>query len=205
MKEITKENSLPDRESIIYVSDFHHVNKKSIKNFTFDDYSEIFLGLGCFWGAEKLFWNLSDIYVTSVGYCGGFTKNPTYQDICSGYTGHAEVVRIIFQKNILILKKILKVFWENHDPTQGMKQGNDIGEQYRSCVYVNDIEFFNIANQSKDIYQKNLYKNNIKNVITTEIELNKLFYYAEDYHQQYLSKNPSGYCGICGLGVEFKT
>ena len=158
------------------------------------------MGLGCFWGAERLFWNLPDVYITSVGYGGGYTKNPTYQDICSGQTGHAELVKIVFESNESIFKKILKAFWENHDPTQGNRQGNDIGTQYRSCIYVKNNNFYDIAKDLLEKYQEILKKNNFQNSITTEVKMNQIFYYAEDYHQQYLAKNPNGYCGIGGIG-----
>ena len=203
MANITKLNALPDRDNEIQVNEFHYVNKNKIKDLSPNDFTEIFLGLGCFWGAERLFWKLSYVNVTSVGYGGGFTKNPTYQDICSGQSGHAELVRVVYQNNSSTFQDILKVFWENHNPTQGMRQGNDVGTQYRSCIYVNNNDLYEIACDSKIIYQKNLEYNNIKEVITTDISLNKLFYYAEDYHQQYLEKNPLGYCGVQGTGVKF--
>ena len=141
------------------------------------------------------------MHVTSVGYGGGFTKNPTYQDLCSGQTGHAELVQIVFDKGEDTFKKILKVFWESHDPTQGMRQGNDIGTQYRSCIYVENEKFLHISLKS---FQEILNKNNFGAEITTEISIDKEFFYAEDYHQQYLAKNPDGYCGIKGVGVEFE-
>ena len=144
------------------------------------------------------------MHVTSVGYGGGYTKNPTYQDICSGKTGHAELVKIVFEGNENIYKKLLKVFWENHDPTQGNRQGNDIGTQYRSCIYVKNENFYLLANNSLEIYQENLKNNKLQARITTEIKMNETFYYAEDYHQQYLAKNPDGYCGIKGIGVELE-
>ena len=202
MNEITKENALPNREIEIEVNEFHYVNKKNINEYP-DNYSEIFLGLGCFWGAERLFWKLPFVYVTSVGYGGGFTRNPTYQDLCSGQTGHAELVKIVFENTKNNLENILKVFFENHDPTQGMRQGNDIGTQSRSCVFTNKKSHFDLSLNMLNKYQNILNKNNINKSITTEVKMNETFFYAEDYHQQYLEKNPQGYCGIQGLGISF--
>lgn len=198
--EVSKDNALPDRDSKIEISPIHFVNKKNVIENYPNNSEEIYLGLGCFWGAERLFWNLPDVYITSVGYGGGYTKNPTYQDICSGQTGHAELVKIVFESNESIFKKILKAFWENHDPTQGNRQGNDIGTQYRSCIYVKNNNYYDIATDLLEKYQEILKKNNFQNSITTEIKMDQIFYYAEDYHQQYLAKNPNGYCGIGGLG-----
>ena len=202
--EVSKENALPDRDNEIEISPLHYVNKKNVAENYPSNFEEIFVGLGCFWGAERLFWNLPYVHVTSVGYGGGYTKNPTYQDICSGKTGHAELVKIVFEGNENIYKKLLKVFWENHDPTQGNRQGNDIGTQYRSCIYVKNENFYLLANNSLEIYQENLKNNKLQARITTEIKMNETFYYAEDYHQQYLAKNPDGYCGIKGIGVELE-
>ena len=202
--ELTKDKALPDRDIEIEVSQFHFVNNREVKSNYPSGAEKIFLGLGCFWGAERLFWQQPTVHVTSVGYGGGFTKNPTYQDLCSGQTGHAELVQIIFDKGEDAFKKILKVFWENHDPTQGMRQGNDIGTQYRSCIYVENERFLNIANSSLKSYQEVLNRNDFGAEITTEICINKDFFYAEDYHQQYLAKNPDGYCGIKGTGLEFE-
>ena len=162
---------------------------------------KIILGSGCFWGAERLFWELPYVHITSVGYGGGFTKNPTYQDICSGKTGHAELVKVVFEKQHNIFKKVLKVFFENHDPTQGMRQGNDIGTQYRSCIYTNNDVYHDLSISLLKEYQDTLEKNNFNKLITTEIKMNERFFNAEDYHQQYLAKNPQGYCGIQGLGL----
>ena len=204
MNDITRNNVLLDRKNEIEVNEFHYVNRNEVKNNYPNNHIEIFLGLGCFWGAERLFWELPYVHVTSVGYGGGFTKNPTYKDICSGLTEHAELVKVVIHNDTNIFKKVLKVFWENHDPTQGMRQGNDIGTQYRSCIYINGENFHTIANESKNKYQNILKKNNISKTITTEIKLNKKFYYAEDYHQQYLAKNPLGYCEIQGIGLDFE-
>ncbi len=201
MFEITEENALPDRKDEIQVSELHFVNKKNIRNYSLHDFSEVLLGLGCFWGAERLFWELPYVYVTSVGYGGGYTKHATYQDICSGKTGHAELVKVVFENKKNNFEKIIKVFFENHDPTQGMRQGNDIGSQYRSCIYAsNESHYLKSLSLLKD-YQEVLNNNNFKNLITTEVKTNINFFYAEDYHQQYLAKNPQGYCGIKGLGL----
>ena len=202
--ELTKDSALPDREIEIKISPLHYVNNREVSDNYPSGAEKIFLGLGCFWGAERLFWQQSFVHVTSVGYGGGFTKNPTYQDLCSGQTGHAELVQIVFDKGEDTFKKILKVFWESHDPTQGMRQGNDIGTQYRSCIYVENEKFLHIARSSLKSFQEILNKNNFGAVITTEISIDKEFFYAEDYHQQYLAKNPDGYCGIKGVGVEFE-
>ena len=201
MIEVTEENALQDREEEIQINRYHFVNKNDVKNFNTNDYSEVFLGLGCFWGAERLFWQLPFVYVTSVGYGGGYTKNPTYQDICSGKTGHAELVRVVFENGMKNFEKIIKVFFENHDPTQGMRQGNDIGTQYRSCIFVNNEEQYNKSLDLLKNFQNIIKENNLNNLISTEIKKDITFYFAEDYHQQYLAKNPQGYCGIRGLGL----
>jgi len=201
MFEITKENALPDRKEEIQISELHFVNKNNVKNYSLKDFSEVFVGLGCFWGAERLFWKLPYVYVTSVGYGGGYTRHASYQDICSGKTGHAELVKVVFKNEGKNFEKIIKVFFENHDPTQGMRQGNDIGSQYRSCIYTNnESHYLKSLDLLKD-YQKVLNDNNFQNLITTEIKKNTNFFYAEDYHQQYLAKNPQGYCGIQGIGL----
>ena len=166
-------------------------------------FCEIIFGMGCFWGAEKIFWQLEGVYHTSVGYAGGYTKNPTYDEVCSGLTGHTEVVRVVYDPKKLNLKTILIKFWEGHDPTQGMRQGNDIGTQYRSAIFVNNSENFNDVKISKTEFQSLLDSAGF-NEITTEIKKNIDFYFAETYHQQYLYKNPNGYCGLGGCGVKFK-
>ena len=167
-----------------------------------DGYKSIILGMGCFWGAEKIFWDLNGIYHTSVGYAGGYTKNPTYEEVCSGLTGHTEVVRLVYDPNKVQLLDILILFWEGHNPTQGMRQGNDIGTQYRSAIFINHNEHLKKIKETLQIFQSKL---NIQNVgeITTEIKSNISFYFAEIYHQQYLHKNPNGYCGLGGCGVKF--
>ena len=157
-------------------------------------------GLGCFWGAERVFWQLEGVYSTSVGYAGGSTPNPTYREVCSGGTGHTEVVRVVFDPRVIRFEQLLKVFWETHDPTQGMRQGNDEGTQYRSAVYTENGEQQNLAEVSKSAYAECL-KDAGHGAVTTEIRLAPPYFYAEDYHQQYLAKNPGGYCGIGGTGV----
>jgi len=167
-----------------------------------DGYKSIILGMGCFWGAEKIFWNLNGIYHTSVGYAGGHTKNPTYEEVCSGLTGHTEVVRLVYDPHIVQLLDILILFWEGHNPTQGMRQGNDIGTQYRSAIFINHNEHLNKIKETLQIFQSKLNTQNLGE-ITTEIKSNMSFYFAEIYHQQYLHKNPNGYCGLGGCGVKF--
>ena len=167
-----------------------------------DGYKSIMLGLGCFWGAEKIFWDLDGIYHTSVGYAGGHTKNPTYEEVCSGLTGHTEVVRLVYDPHKVQLLDILILFWEGHNPTQGMRQGNDIGTQYRSAIFINHNEHLNKIKETLQIFQSKLNTQNLGE-ITTEIKSNISFYFAEIYHQQYLHKNPNGYCGLGGCGVKF--
>ncbi|XP_055041557.2 mitochondrial peptide methionine sulfoxide reductase isoform X2 [Misgurnus anguillicaudatus] len=160
----------------------------------------VLFGMGCFWGAERKFWRQKGVYSTQVGYSGGYTPNPTYEEVCTGKTGHAEVVRVVYEPEKISFAQLLKVFWESHDPTQGMRQGNDAGTTYRSAIYAYTREQLDHASCSKDEYQKVLTKEGF-GAITTEIAMTKEFYYAEDYHQQYLSKNPNGYCGLGGTGV----
>ncbi|XP_073480935.1 mitochondrial peptide methionine sulfoxide reductase isoform X6 [Aquarana catesbeiana] len=157
-------------------------------------------GMGCFWGAERKFWKQNGVYSTQVGFAGGHTVNPCYQEVCSGRTGHAEVVRVVYKPEDISYEKLLKVFWENHNPTQGMRQGNDVGPMYRSAIYTYTEEQLEAALKSKEDYQKELTAKGYGN-ITTEIRKETSFYYAEDYHQQYLSKVPNGYCGLGGTGV----
>ena len=167
-----------------------------------DGYKSIILGLGCFWGAEKIFWDLDGIYHTSVGYAGGHTKNPTYEEVCSGLTGHTEVVRLVYDPHKVQLLDILILFWEGHNPTQGMRQGNDIGTQYRSAIFINHNEDLKKIKETLQIFQRKLNTESVGE-ITTEIKSNISFYFAEIYHQQYLHKNPNGYCGLGGCGVKF--
>ncbi|VAW91224.1 Peptide-methionine (S)-S-oxide reductase MsrA [hydrothermal vent metagenome] len=167
-----------------------------------DQMQQAIFGLGCFWGAERKFWQLEGVYSTMVGYAAGVTPNPTYQEVCSGMTGHNEVVRVIYDPEVISFEALLKIFWESHNPTQGMRQGNDRGTQYRSGIYCYSDEQTNVANASKQKFQILLEKNGQDNVTTEIIEAPK-FYYAEDYHQQYLAKNPNGYCGLGGLNIEY--
>ena len=167
-----------------------------------DGYKSIILGMGCFWGAEKIFWDLDGIYHTSVGFAGGHTKNPTYEEVCSGLTGHTEVVRLVYDPHIVQLLDILILFWEGHNPTQGMRQGNDIGTQYRSAIFINHNEDLKKIKETLQTFQRKLNTQSVGE-ITTEIKSNISFYFAEIYHQQYLHKNPNGYCGLGGCGVKF--
>jgi peptide-methionine (S)-S-oxide reductase len=162
--------------------------------------ASIEFGMGCFWGAEKGFWSLDGVYTTAVGYAGGTTPDPSYEQVCTGRTGHAEVVLVVFEDGDALLERLLRVFWEGHDPTQGMRQGNDIGTQYRSAIYATTDRQLEIAAASRDAYQRKLEGAGY-GPITTEIARAGEFYYAEDYHQQYLAKNPAGYCGLGGTGV----
>jgi peptide-methionine (S)-S-oxide reductase len=165
-----------------------------------DGLERLVVGMGCFWGAERLFWQAEGVYTTAVGYAGGYTPNPTYEEVCSGRTGHTEVVLVVFDPVATGLDEMLRVFWEGHDPTQGMRQGNDVGTQYRSCIHVADDRQRKLAEASRDAYQRELTAAGHGD-ITTEIVDAPTFFYAEDYHQQYLHKNPLGYCGIGGTGV----
>ena len=163
----------------------------------------LLLGMGCFWGAERVFWQTEGVWTTSVGYAGGYTKNATYEEVCSGGTGHTEVVEVVYDPKVIDTDGILRIFWEGHDPTQGMRQGNDRGTQYRSAIYVDDEQTLKEASASRDSYNKALGRAG-RAAITTEISLAGEYYLAEDYHQQYLHKNPGGYCGIGGCGVKFE-
>jgi len=199
----SRETALPGRSAALRVPERHFVNGHRIVAPFPAGLREAVFGMGCFWGAERLFWKLPGVYATAVGYAGGFTPNPTYEEVCSGDTGHAEVVRVIYDPEKISYKDLLKVFWESHDPTQGMRQGNDLGTQYRSVIFVSDPEQRKAAEESKRDYQAQLTAAG-RGQITTEILDAPPFYYAEDYHQQYLAKNPDGYCGIGGCGVPFK-
>ena len=199
---VDKSDALVGRNDPIENELFHEINGRNLMEIP-NDFEIIILGMGCFWGAEKIFWQLDGVYHTSVGYAGGYTKNPTYDEVCSGLTGHTEVVRVAYDPKILNLKTILIEFWEGHDPTQGMRQGNDIGTQYRSAIFVNNSKKLNDVKTSKIEFQSLLDSAGF-NKITTEIKKNIDFYFAETYHQQYLYKNPNGYCGLGGCGVKFK-
>jgi peptide-methionine (S)-S-oxide reductase len=199
----TADSALRGRSTPLRVPETHFVNGHRIVPPFPAGLREAVFAMGCFWGAERLFWQLPGVYSTAVGYAGGLTPNPTYQEVCSGDTGHAEVVRVIYDPQKISYQDLLKVFWESHDPTQGMRQGNDVGTQYRSAIYVLDKEQRDAAEASKRAYQARLTAAG-RGTITTEIHDAAEFFYAEDYHQQYLAKNPDGYCGIGGCGVPFK-
>lgn len=198
------DETLPGRSTPLQVPTTHFVSGHRIVPPFPAGMREAVFGLGCFWGAERLFWELPGVYSTSVGYAGGATPNPTYEEVCSGLTGHTEVVRVIYDPEKIDYEDLLKAFWESHDPTQGMRQGNDVGTQYRSAIYVADQEQRGAAERSKRAYQARLASAH-RGTITTEILDAPEFYYAEDYHQQYLAKNPQGYCSIGGCGVAYKS
>ncbi len=194
------EQTLAGRVTEMPVPERHFVNGHPLKGPFPAGMQQALFGTGCFWGAERLFWQLPGVYATAVGYAGGQTKNPTYEEVCSGLTNHAEVVLVVFDPKRIAYEELLKAFWEGHDPTQGMRQGNDAGTQYRSAIYACGDEQLKAAQASKDMFQRALDKAGLGK-ITTEIQAARPFYYAEDYHQQYLGKNPNGYCGLGGTGV----
>ncbi|MCW8909861.1 MAG: peptide-methionine (S)-S-oxide reductase MsrA [Gammaproteobacteria bacterium] len=196
----TADMALPGSDHEVTISDKHFVNGHSIKNHIPEHMQKALFGLGCFWGAERLFWLEERVYATAVGYTGGFTPNPSYQEVCTGLTGHNEVVLVIYDPNQMSYQYLLKIFWEAHNPTQGMRQGNDVGTQYRSGIYTYTDEQLSQARASEKQYQQALTEKGIGK-ITTEIMPATEFYYAEDYHQQYLAKNPQGYCGLVGTGA----
>ena len=193
-------STLPGRSAALEEPDKHFVNEHPIKAPFPAGLQQVVFGMGCFWGAERLFWQKKGVYSTAVGYAGGQTKNPTYEEVCSGMTNHSEVVLVVFDPKVVSYEDLLKTFWEGHDPTQGMRQGNDRGTQYRSTIYAYGDEQLKAAQKSKEMFQQALTKKGY-GPITTEIRLAPEFYYAEDYHQQYLGKNPGGYCGLGGTGV----
>lgn len=198
---VNKNKALVGRENPINNSLFNEINGLSLNEIP-KGYKYIILGMGCFWGAEKIFWNLEGVYVTSVGYAGGYTLNPTYDEVCSGLTGHTEVVKVIYDPTTISLEKIMIYFWEGHNPTQGMRQGNDFGTQYRSAIYTSSSGDLEVVKETKKEFQDILKKHDLDK-ITTEIKSNIIYYFAENYHQQYLYKNPNGYCGLGGCGVKF--
>ena len=198
---IDKHDALVGRDNPLNKVLTNEINGRNLRLIP-DGYKSIILGMGCFWGAEKIFWDLNGIYHTSVGYAGGYTKNPTYEEVCSGLTGHTEVVRLVYDPHKVQLLDILILFWEGHNPTQGMRQGNDIGTQYRSAIFINHNEHLKKIKETVQIFQSKLNTQNVGE-ITTEIKSNISFYFAEIYHQQYLYKNPNGYCGLGGCGVKF--
>ena len=195
-------DALPGRSQPMPVPDTHFVNGHPLKAPFPEGFGIAVFGLGCFWGAERKFWQAPGVYVTAAGYAGGYTPNPTYEEVCSGRTGHAEVVLVVWDPEVTSYGELLKVFWESHDPTQGMRQGNDHGTQYRSAIYALHPTELAAAEESKDAYQDVLTKAGYGGITTEIAPLPEGgFYYAEDYHQQYLAKNPNGYCGIGGTGV----
>jgi peptide-methionine (S)-S-oxide reductase len=199
----TPEEALPGRSTPMPIPEKHYVNGNPLKPPYRDHLAMAMFGMGCFWGAERKFWQMEKrIYITAVGYAAGLTPNPTYEEVCSGLTGHNEVVRVVYDPQIVSYEELLKVFWDNHDPTQGMRQGNDSGTQYRSGIYTYTPEQKTLALQSKELYQPILTKAGY-GAITTEIIDAPEFYFAEGYHQQYLAKNPGGYCGLGGTKAVF--
>ena len=193
-------SALPGRDDTMPVADRHVVLGNTMTPPFPDGFEQAVLGLGCFWGAERVFWQLPGVFTTAVGYAGGSTRNPTYQEVCSGETGHTEVVLVVFDPTRITYAELVAKFWEAHDPTQGMRQGNDVGTQYRSAIYTTSDEQASLAAMSNKDYQDRLRDAGF-GPITTELAPLDTFYYAEDYHQQYLHKNPGGYCGIGGTGV----
>ncbi len=199
----TREQALAGRSTPLRVPEKHFVNGNRIVPPFPAGLRTAMFGLGCFWGAERKFWQLPGVHATAVGYAGGFTPNPTYEEVCSGKTGHNEVVRVVYDPKQVSYEDLLRTFWETHDPTQGMRQGNDVGTQYRSGIYVADDEERQLAQASLEKFQSALRRAGMDGNITTEIVDAPEFYYAEDYHQQYLARNPGGYCGLGGCGVAY--
>ncbi len=200
LKMPTREEALRGRSERMRVPEKHHVNGNRIVP-PFPEGTELAMfGMGCFWGAEKKFWQAKGVFSTAVGYAAGYTRNPTYEEVCSGRTGHNEVVQVVFDPKIIPYEELLRIFWENHDPTQGMRQGNDVGTQYRSGIYCQNAAHKEAAQRSLEVFQKALNDKGY-GAITTEVLDAPEFYYAEGYHQQYLAKNPDGYCGLGGTGV----
>jgi peptide-methionine (S)-S-oxide reductase len=199
-KMIDAERALPGRDSEMPVPAKHFVLGTPLKPPFPEGIQTAVFGMGCFWGAERKFWEADGVYTTAVGYAGGYTANPTYEEVCSGSTGHTEVVLVAWDPEKTSYDEMLRIFWENHDPTQGMRQGNDVGTQYRSSIYLTDASQAEAAEKSLRVYNDKLAQSGYGE-ITTEIKSDQPFYYAEDYHQQYLAKNPNGYCGLGGTGV----
>ena len=198
------DDALPGRATRMKVPSAHFVNGHRLEPPYPAGLKTAMFGLGCFWGAEKLFWNLPGVYSTAAGYAGGLTPNPSYEEVCTGLTGHNEAVRVVYDPSEIGYEDLLRAFWEAHDPTQGMRQGNDLGTQYRSGIYVNDDAERKAAEASRETYAAQLGKAGY-GAVTTEILPVPEFYYAEDYHQQYLAKNPAGYCGLGGCGIAYKS
>jgi peptide-methionine (S)-S-oxide reductase len=197
----TATETLPGRSEAVTVPERHFVSGNRMAPPFPEGIEFAMFGMGCFWGAERLFWELPGVYSTAAGYAGGATPNPSYQEVCTGLTGHTEVVRVAFDPKLVSYGELLRQFWESHDPTQGMRQGGDIGTQYRSAIYATGDVQMKLALESKDAYQRALVAAGRGGKITTEVLPTPAFYYAEDYHQQYLAKNPGGYCGLAGTGV----
>ncbi|MDR0807274.1 MAG: peptide-methionine (S)-S-oxide reductase MsrA [Enterobacteriaceae bacterium] len=197
---ISPEHALSGRTETMPVADKHLVLHSSMTEIPANMSIALF-GMGCFWGVERLFWQQTGVYSTAAGYSGGITPNPTYHEVCSNQTGHAEVVRVVFDPDIISYEELLTLFWENHDPAQGMRQGHDVGSQYRSAIYATTPEQLQQALTSQQAYEAAMFAANDKRTITTEIIMAKPFYFAEDEHQQYLAKHPNGYCGLAGIGV----
>jgi peptide-methionine (S)-S-oxide reductase len=194
------DQALPGRDTVMRVPGGHYVNGHPLTPPFPAGFAQAMFGMGCFWGAERMFWQAMGVFTTAVGYAGGYTPNPTYQEVCSGMTGHTEVVLVVFDPDATSYDAMLRIFWENHDPTQGMRQGNDVGTQYRSAIYTYSPDQHREAMASRDLFQERLSAVGFGQ-ITTEIAEAPAFYYAEEYHQQYLAKNPNGYCGLGGTGV----
>ncbi len=197
---VSPDEAMPGRDVAIPSASTHFVFSRPLTSDVPEGFEVAMFGMGCFWGVERMFWKLEGVHLTMVGYAGGFTPNATYQEVCSGQTGHNEVVRIVYDPNVISFEELIKIFWEGHDPTQGMRQGNDAGTQYRSGVYVFSDAQKSIAEATKTAFGERLGGAGFGD-ITTEIVPAPPFYFAEDYHQQYLAKNPNGYCGIGGTGV----
>ncbi len=195
-----RHEALPGRNTPMPVAPLHRVLGRPMTAPYPAGSHHLLLGMGCFWGAERLFWQTPGVITTAVGYAGGWTPHPTYEEVCSGLTGHAEVVRVVYDPTAISLEQLLKIFWEQHDPTQGMRQGNDVGTQYRSAIYCDDPDQLVQAQASAQLYQTRLSQAGL-GPITTERALNRIFYFAEDEHQQYLAKHPNGYCGLAGTGI----
>jgi peptide-methionine (S)-S-oxide reductase len=197
---VTQSEALPGRNTPMPVATLHAVNEHSMTNVP-DGMEIAYFAMGCFWGVERIFWQLPGVYSTAAGYAGGFTPNPTYREVCSGMTGHTEAVRVVYDPQVVSYEQLLQVFWENHDPAQGMRQGGDVGTQYRSAIYLLTPEQDTAARASIERFQDAMALAGDNRKVTTEIATAGPFYYAEDDHQQYLHKNPHGYCGIGGIGV----
>lgn len=198
---VAPESALPGRDTPLPLHPEHFVKQVSMFSPFPLNFEVAYFAMGCFWGVERLFWQQDGVYTTAVGYQGGYTPNPTYDEVCSGRTGHTESVMVVYDPSKISYSQLLKVFWENHDPAQGARQGNDIGTQYRSMLFTTTAEQQDLAQKSLSVFQNAMNRQHDNRVITTEITDAQTFYFAEQYHQQYLAKNPHGYCGIAGIGV----